>query len=241
MKLSDKFKGRFYLAVLALVIIASVCLHLRNIWKAKKQQARIEQLAAAADRTIKDEPVKVYIRDSILHYVYIDKPAATKAEKYEAVGTYIDTVSKALKVAVSTIEEVTKVNAALQAENIKLKRQTNKADTSKNSNIYAYTDKYLNIQYNADSNLATINYALSLNVAKYQKRKWLLGQKQSFVDFYADDKRVNIAGVKRYTLPAAKPRRFGVGISAGYAIMSPTLQPTPYIGVGINYNIISLF
>lgn len=36
---------------------------------------------------------------------------------------------------------------------------------------------------------------------------------------------------------AAKPRRFGLGMQAGYGI-DKTLTPTPYIGIGVSMNII---
>lgn len=34
-----------------------------------------------------------------------------------------------------------------------------------------------------------------------------------------------------------KPKRFGVGIQAGYGIGTRDLKPTPYVGIGIHYDI----
>jgi len=48
-----------------------------------------------------------------------------------------------------------------------------------------------------------------------------------------------ITGITAYRAPAAKPKRFGIGLQLGYGFQTG-LTPKPYIGAGLSYNIIRL-
>lgn len=48
---------------------------------------------------------------------------------------------------------------------------------------------------------------------------------------------IKINGTKSFVAPAAKPKRFGIGIQIGYGWQSG-LKPQPFIGAGISYNLI---
>jgi hypothetical protein len=48
-----------------------------------------------------------------------------------------------------------------------------------------------------------------------------------------------ITGISGFRLPEARPKKFGIGIQAGYGF-SNSLQPNVYIGIGVSYNLIRL-
>jgi len=45
--------------------------------------------------------------------------------------------------------------------------------------------------------------------------------------------------LRTYQVKGYEPKRFGIGLNAGYGI-GLDLKPQPYIGVGLNFNIIEL-
>jgi hypothetical protein len=158
-------------------------------------------------------------------------PVATTAEKSIAVGSgYLDTLTKALSIAVNKVDEATKVNATLIAENIQLRQM-------QAGSMLQYRDKWLRLDYDPDSNTVALNYDVSLNIAKYWKRSWLVGEKKYYVDIFSDDPRVQVNSVKRYTMAQSRQRRFGVGFNASYSYLPFYNSWQPAIGIGINYNL----
>lgn len=173
--------------------------------------------------------VDKYVRDSIPHTVFRDNIIKDdEAEKQLAItATYADSLEQALKISLSKINQVTKVNAKLQAE-IQLKNDS------------VYQDKWLTLRYLKDSAKWQLDYDISLNIARYSERSWFLAPKQHYIDVFADDPRVKIKGLKTFTIREKQPRRLGLGIQAGYGfhLNNNQVVSSPYIGIGLNYNLI---
>lgn len=199
--------------------------------ESKQDEVRYKELLTS---TGKNEVVKEYIRDSVKHTVYVEKRIKdTELEKRLAISSqYADSLERALKVSISQIKQVTKVNAELDAT-LKMKQQQDGTIT--------YQDKYLSLLYKPQEELLDLNYKVNLNIARYSKRSWLLAPKQDYIDIYSDDPRVTIKGLNSFTLQEKPVKRFGIGISTGYAVTfnNNQLITQPYIGVGFNYTVLN--
>jgi hypothetical protein len=224
------------IAIIALtaLLLASAAFNVKQITERKADKKRLDALAAnTINGTAKIE--YRYIHDSIEHVVTKEVEAKTAAEKSVAVGPgYLDTLTKALSVATKQVDEVTKVNASLLAENLQLKQSTGPNATK----VMHYRDKYLALDYHPDSNRIDLNYDVSLNVAKYWKRRYLIGPKQYYIDIFSDDPRVQINAVKRYSMVAARQKRLGLGVNVAYSYNPFSNQWAPTIGLGLQYNIL---
>lgn len=224
-------KTSIILPLLILLLALSLFANIRQLIRSKKDAARIAALGEATSNG-HAKIITRYIHDSIEHVVIKEISVKSDAEKEIAVGSpYMDTLTKAIKVAANRIDEVTKVNAKLTAENISLKKSTTE-------HKYEYQDKWLSLSYSADSSRLNLSYDVSLNIAKYWKRNWFIAPKRYFVDLYSDDSRIKINSVKRYTLSEQSPKRLGVGLSAGYSFIPLLNRWQPTIGIGLNYNLI---
>lgn len=212
------------------VFLASLVFNVSQFLQSRKDKSRIDLLSKNTSNG-QAKIINRYIHDSIEHVVTKEVFVASDDEKAIAVGgAYLDTLTRALNVAVNRIDEVTKVNGTLVAENLKLRR-----DMVNNS--YHYSDKFLNLSFLPDSNTASLSYNVALNSARYWKRSWLLGAKQYYNDYFSDDQRVTINNVKRYTQAEERQKRLGIGGSLGYAYIPMLNRFTPYIGFGLNYNL----
>lgn len=225
--MNDKVKS-----IIALVAFGGIMsAYLIQCQSLNKERARVALLSKSTTAG-QAQIVERYVHDSIEHVVVKEVPVTNDAEKSLAVGSgYLDTLTTALKVASNRIEEVTKVNARLTAENIALKQDSG-------SRLYRYNDRWLSLEYQPDSNRVNLNYDVSLNVAKYWKRKWLFAPKEYFIDISSDDARVNINSVKRFTLQEKKQKRLGIGFTVGYNYMPLLNKWQPALGFGLNYNLV---
>ena len=240
-----RIKLLFLLALVAL-LVASVTGNLHQWRNAKADAQRIallEQAPPVAGSAIVAREVKA---DGLEHVTTRPVPAKTTQQKAAAVGgAYLDTVARALQVAVQQVAELTKVNAQMVATNIKLQAQVNAGGVATSKQVYR--DKWLSLVYDADSNsLDSLLYDVTLNSTKYWKRSWFLAPKRYYRDWYSDDPRVRINNVATYTEPAPRPKRFGIGFQAGYGYPlqiprqpnEPLLGlPTGYVGFGFSYNL----
>ena len=224
-------KTSIILPLVILLLALSLFANIRQLIRSRKGVSRIAAMGEATPNghaTI----ITRYIHDSIEHVVIKEISVKSNAEKKIAAGSpYMDTLTKAIKVAANRIDEVTKVNAKLTAENVSLKKSTM-------GNKYEYQDKWLSLSFSVDSSHLNLSYDVSLNIAKYWKRNWFIAPKQYFVDLYSDDSRIKINSVKRYTVSVQSPKRLGVGLSAGYSFIPLLNKWQPTIGIGLNYNLI---
>ncbi len=221
---------------LIIIVLSIVLVVLGLSWVKQSEELKQDRVryAELLHTTGKTQVIKEYIRDSIKHTVFVEKKVKdTDIEKRLAISTtYADSLERALKISLSKIYQVTKVNAELDA-----KLQLIKHDDG----TVTYQDKWLSLQYFPQREELSLKYDIALNVVRYNKRRWLLAEKKNYIDIFADDPRVTIKGLNSFTVEEKTSKRFGIGISTGYALTlnNNEVLSQPYIGFGINYNIIN--
>lgn len=228
-------RSRIIAIILGVLLIVSVSYIIRQEYEERKREDLVSHLI---EQSGKNEVVKHYHTDSVRHTIFTEKIIENNTEqKALAIGkTYVDSLQKALKISIDKMEQVSKVNAELTAK-LQLKEKTQEDGTK----VLTHSDKYLNLNYYPHSDSVDFAYNIRLNEVRYNKRKWLFGKKQHFIDVFADDPRVQINGLKSYRIRGEPPSRWGLGLHAGYGFhIAPnaTLKPTPIVGLGINYNLI---
>lgn len=85
-------------------------------------------------------------------------------------------------------------------------------------------------------------YTVVIGRDKVKGFKNLFKPKVPFVEVTNENPYTSTKTIRAYQVKAPKPKRFGLGVQVGYGLTFdkyPILRP--YIGVGINYNIIELF
>ncbi|MFJ1323617.1 DUF6808 domain-containing protein [Capnocytophaga canis] len=223
---------RILLFTLIIALCVSLLWNVRQSRERKANETKITELIALNGKA---QVVTQYVRDSITHTVYRDVMVRDKTtEKQLAITkSYADSLEHALQVSIDKITSVTKTNARLIST---VKMLQSEADKPPNKH---YSDRYLSLTYNPLTDSLWLKYDISLNIAKYSKRKWFLGEKQYFVDVFADDPRVTIQGLKTFTVAHESPRRWAVALQGGYGLhfTQPPLF-APYVGVGLSYNLI---
>src|SRR5690625_1460332 len=110
----------------------------------------------------------------------------------------LDSVNRLLGIARNQLKEwrsyaVTLEDSLLRAENV--------GDT------YVYNDKWSEIKFTPDEYAGhfSLKYDAKINYAEYWKRSWILGRKKHYIDFWIEDPRATVNGVKRVKFEPNKP------------------------------------
>lgn len=218
--------------VLIALLVTSLSLNWRQWLYKKKSDERISELVELGGKA---KIVTRYVRDSIQHtvfeQVYVKDNASRK--RLAITKSYADSLECALQMSIDKIASVTKTNAKLTA---RLKVLQNEAGKPPSKH---YSDKYLSLAYDPANDSLWLSYDISLNTAKYTKKKWLFGEKQHFIDVWADDPRVKIQGLKTFTIAQEPPRRWSLALQGGYGVtLNAPFRFTPYVGAGLSYHLI---
>lgn len=219
--------------IILLVFISCVAtgLAVNGYLESQKKDREYQNLVSTG---AKAAVIEEYIRDSIPHVVFEDRliQDSETAKRLAISKSYADSLEKALNISLNKIDQVTKVNAKLKANVVLQPDQANNL---------VYQDKWLKLDLNKDSNQLGLSYDVGLNIVRYSDKTWLLGKKKSFIDIYSDDPRVKILGLQTFRVEEKKKSPFGIGVSIGYGIFNQDnqLKTTPYVGVGLNYNLIN--
>lgn len=64
-------------------------------------------------------------------------------------------------------------------------------------------------------------------------------KKKPFVDLLTENPYTTVKSLRTYQVAIPKPKKLGIGFSTGVTL-NTNLKPTPYVGVGLNYNILRL-
>lgn len=152
--------------------------------------------------------------------------------------TYVqDTLAPALNIATEKIDELTRAKFNLEGQ---LKATRTELDDNKKARIF-YESKYMQIVSNTADSTIDYKYNAIVDVVKYQDRKWLLGKENTYIDISSPDKNMKINGVEHFKKRIdVKPKRFGLGIQAGYYYVPAANQFYPGFGLGVSYNLIRL-
>lgn len=219
-----KINSKSVRIILLSLLVVSLVYNIKNVFRPVAGSATLQQINEASK---KEDAIIIsrYKRNKVEHAVVREYKADSGIEKP---SLFLDSILNVLAIKEKQLTEATKVNAKLKAEHLKLEQYPD--------SMYGYHDKWLNLVYDSKNNNVDLSYSLSLNTTKYWKRKWFLAPKQYYIDVFSDDARVNIESMKRFTVAVPKPKKFGIGLSVGYCWTSGKWQP--YVGLGLNYNLI---
>jgi len=72
---------------------------------------------------------------------------------------------------------------------------------------FVYSDKWSEIKFtpNEDAGHFSLKYDAKINYAEYWKKSWFLGKKKHYIDFWIEDPRATVNGVKRIKFEPNKP------------------------------------
>lgn len=216
---------------LLLLCAVGVIIH-QDARKSQQDESFAQLISNQGENSI----IEKYTRDSVVHTVFQDRLINNDSnEKRIALGkTFADSLEKALKMSVDKIDQVTKVNARLEAQMALLTKSTDKGP------LKYHQDKNLNLVYNPQNDSLKFAYNLELIDARYSEKKWLLGAKKNYIDIYSNDPRITVNGAKTYRIKEDPPNRFGLGLQTGYGLGKDgnVIRLMPYVGIGLNYNLI---
>jgi len=127
----------------------------------------------------------------------------------------IDSSAALLKIATAEIQRVTRINSLTRDSLLKAKAVIN---TQTKQLSYVYKDQFVDLSFippadTTKEGIFNFAYNADLNIVQYQKRRWFLGAKESFIDISSNDPRTTIRGVKQLTVKQETPQ-FGLRIQA---------------------------
>jgi len=187
-------------------------------------------------RTYTAEVIQDYVApDSTKHQVIRENIYASPEAAFAVDTGYVDSIAMALNIANSQITSLLRANANLEG---KLQASAVTMD-SLNKRVYTFNGDFLKAVLTERDSMLNYKYNAELNIVNYWKRKWVLGQKEYFIDLSARDPNMRINGLSQFTVRQAIPdNNFGIGIQAGYYFDPETGTFRPAIGAGISYNIV---
>jgi hypothetical protein len=117
-----------------------------------------------------------------------------------------------------------------------------KKDTTKNDVYFSnYKDKWIDYQISAFKDTIYLDVEITDKysvVVGSERDKWYK-KKKTFVDVISESPYTQIKSLKAYKVSdERKPTRLSLGIQIGYGL---TPIPKPYIGIGLQYNVLNIF
>lgn len=165
-------------------------------------------------------PIETRFKDSAgnEHVVIKDgKNVIARAEikNPERPRNIIDSSAALLKIATSEIQRVTRINSLTKDSLLRARTVINALSGQL---AYRYKDKFVDLEFippidTTGTGIFNFSYNADLNIVQYQKRKWFLGAKESFIDISSTDPRTTIRGVKQLTVKQKTPQ-FGLRLQA---------------------------
>lgn len=237
-------KSNIVWIVLGVLIVGlSICLYLSEQDR-KEQKALIKEYRNSAEKPLTEQiPKIIYVsKDSATH---IRQEIVKSKEMENTINKdfqhYVkDTLAVALDVAVEKINELTKVKAKLEGE---LKATKIELAENKSKRIF-YENQYLSIVSHIDSlgqpQHLRYTYNADLNIAQFSKRKNFFSKKKEYIDVSSPDPNFKVNGIEVFRKEINTPSQdIGLGLQVGYGF-SRTLGFSPYLGVGVSYNLFKL-
>lgn len=230
------------IVLLGMLLVISLTVNIQKHQQRKEDHRVIQRLTA--NNKGYEELIQRQYRNATgsLHTVIKEVTVQNEEGKLLAVGSgYLDTVTRALKVASVQIDELTRINSQATAR-IKLLQTltgTDRPQVFQPVKLKSYEDPQLQIAYDNNTDSLFLNYKVDLNVIKYHRRKNIFSPVQYYLDIYCNDSRVMSNQVKRFsTQITPRPRRFGIGPQIGvrYNLQTGRLQGS--VGIGLQYNLI---
>lgn len=123
-------------------------------------------------------------------------PAETLSEKYIGYvnDTLVPAINKGLKYK-AEVTQLTRINAALRDSLTKKNIVVNTAQ----KDVIEWKTKYIQIAANAKDSTVTYAYNAQLDIAEYQKKESLFGEKKTYIAVTSPDKNLKINGLENFT------------------------------------------
>lgn len=221
----------FELALVAVIIILGV------LYKLKTTGANNTQAKVSAKAILKNPAapvVKTYTDTAGDEHIEVlanngDIAASLLSDTAVTDHSMLDSTAKKLGIKDNQIQELTRENLAVKAENIQLKA---KKDTPGNT-IYTYHDDHLDLGYNNATNQAALAYHVNITTGKFTPASWLpFSHKPPVLDLSADDPRATINNVQHISTIVPEPfTGFGIDVKGMYNV--DTRQITPSVGASL--------
>src|SRR5699024_4237774 len=186
-----------------IVLLISVCVYLLFFKKSEKIVERIPEEVVRTVEVEVDRVIKKIDKEGFEHAVMEEVENYTRS--YDSIRDSakqeIDSIISLLEIKKAQLNSYISYSATLEDSLLKATRYT---DTS-----FVYSDKYTKIEFVQDSLKSpyfNFSYDAKINYATYSERRWFLGKKKDYIDFWIADKRATINGVKKLKIEA--PERF---------------------------------
>lgn len=138
------------------------------------------------------------------------------------------------------LETVTKIDTVFNTTTV-----VSKDTIIKNGTLYVYpeygigfNDSWINIQGSVNNEQTKLDIEMTnqYTVAVVKKKKW---KEEYEVIVTNENPYSSTKELKAYKVTSPKPKRFGIGIQAGYGVViGKVIVPAPYVGIGLSYNLI---
>lgn len=222
-----KTSTKIIIGLLLVLLLAG--LYLKHLYNKAEQAERSNPIAEAAKKQIQTEAAEIkreVDKNGLQHTIFkmvkeIDQSAVDKVN-----ADLLDTI-KALVIERDKVRQVTLVNASLVISNQTLKKRISDLATT-----YSHFDDHfrLTVDVPNDSLLpATFNanYDADLITTQYNKRSWILGANNNYLDIYSNDPRFTIKGARSLTVKQNQPVfGFKLEAKAGYnKLVGPSAGP----------------
>ena len=147
-------------------------------------------------------------------------------------------LSSRLKVQSESINNITQVgtNTSGEFKPIKDTELVTMGDTTKQIDKISYSDKWLSIRGDINDTSAweySINDSLTI-VTYLKKTGWF--NHQLYVDAFAQNPNTHIKGLQSIKLDLPAPKKWGIGVSAGYYFNG--INFSPGVGISVQRNLI---
>lgn len=147
-----------------------------------------------------------------------------------------DTLAPALKIATQDIQELQQIRAQLEGT---LKAKDAEIDRQKNKMVY-YQDKYFSAKTKTDTlgnSSLDYKYNAQIDIITERKKKHLFAKDVQEISITSPDKNLKINGVEHFKKDISiPPKRFGIGLQAGYYYVPEIGRAVPAVGFGLSYN-----
>lgn len=151
-------------------------------------ETEVERVVKMIDEEGLEHAVTREVNNVIKHYEQLSDSAQIE----------LDSVNNLLNISRNQLKEwrsyaITLEDSLLRAEKI--------GDT------FVYSDKWSEIKFTPDESAGhfSLKYDAKINYAEYWKKSWFLGKKKHYIDFWIEDPRATVNGVKRIKLEPKKP------------------------------------
>lgn len=159
--------------------------------------------------------VKTYTDSDGVKHAVVESGLNTVSQAYinsvNRQPNIIDSSAQKMQIAAKQIIELTRFNSLVKDSLLKARKTINSLN---NRLAYVYNDKFVKLSFtppidSLDTGIFDFAYNADLTVVQYQKRKWFLGAKKSYLDISSNDPRTTIRGVKQLTIEQETPE-FGL-------------------------------